>query len=59
MRRVAIGLLAAFVLGVAAIAAGVRFNGTPSFPEGLYLTCGKVFHRGDLVFVSLPLSLCT
>ena len=50
----AIGLLAAFVLGWAAIGSGVRFNGTDSYPVGFYLEAGKVAHKGDLVFVSLP-----
>jgi conjugative transfer signal peptidase TraF len=56
MRRAAIGLLAAFALGLATIAAGVRFNGTPSYPLGFYHVGGEAAHRGDLVFVSLPSS---
>jgi conjugative transfer signal peptidase TraF len=56
MRRATIGLLAAFALGWGAIASGLRFNGTPSYPVGLYLETGKVAQKGDLVFVSLPSS---
>jgi len=56
MRRAAIGLLASFVLGWAAIGAGLRVNGTPSYPVGFYLVVGKTAHKGDLVFVSLPSS---
>jgi conjugative transfer signal peptidase TraF len=56
MRRAAIGLLAAFTLGCGALAVGVRYNGTPSYPLGFYLAYGKAAHRGDLVFVSLPSS---
>jgi conjugative transfer signal peptidase TraF len=54
MRRVAIGLLVAFALGCGALALGVLYNGTSSFPVGLYLATGKDAHKGDLVLVSLP-----
>jgi conjugative transfer signal peptidase TraF len=56
IRSASIGLLVAFALGVAAIAAGVRYNGTPSYPLGFYFACNKTPHKGDLVFVSLPSS---
>jgi conjugative transfer signal peptidase TraF len=56
MRRATIGLLASFALGCAALGLGVRYNGTPSFPEGFYLETRKIAQRGDLVFVSLPSS---
>jgi conjugative transfer signal peptidase TraF len=54
MRRVAIGLLVALLLGYGAIAAGLRYNGSHSFPVGLYLAVHKRSEKGDLVFVELP-----
>jgi conjugative transfer signal peptidase TraF len=54
MRRAAIGLLVTFALGCGALCSGVRFNGTSSFPVGLYVATGKDVHKGDLVMVSLP-----
>jgi conjugative transfer signal peptidase TraF len=53
MRRLAIGLLAAFALGCTALAVGVRFNGTPSFPAGFYMVSGKHAGKGDLVLVDV------
>jgi conjugative transfer signal peptidase TraF len=50
----AITVLAVFVLGCLAVASGLRWNGTESFPVGLYLETGKRAHRGDLVFASVP-----
>jgi type IV secretory pathway protease TraF len=55
MRLAAIGLMAALACG--GIAAGLRYNGTSSYPVGFYLSSGKRAQRGDLVFVSLPSSL--
>jgi conjugative transfer signal peptidase TraF len=54
MRRAAIGLLVVFALGCGALALGVRYNGTPSFPTGFYMVSGKHAVKGDLVLVSLP-----
>jgi conjugative transfer signal peptidase TraF len=54
MRRVAICLVIVLALGCGAIAAGLRVNGSRSFPVGLYLAVGKSAQRGDLVFVSIP-----
>jgi conjugative transfer signal peptidase TraF len=54
MRRAAIGLLAAAALGWVAIASGLKLNGSPSFPEGLYLASSKKAEKGDLVFVNPP-----
>jgi conjugative transfer signal peptidase TraF len=55
-RSLAIGLLVALALEYFGAAAGLRFNGTPSFPIGLYLASHKTPQRGDLVFVALPSS---
>jgi conjugative transfer signal peptidase TraF len=49
-------LLAIGGLGCVALSSGLRFNGTPSFPEGFYLETRETARRGDLVFVSLPSS---
>jgi conjugative transfer signal peptidase TraF len=57
MRLTAIGLMAALALACGGIAAGLRYNGTSSYPVGFYLSSGKRAQRGDLVFVSLPSSL--
>jgi conjugative transfer signal peptidase TraF len=54
MRRAAIGLLASFTLGCAALGLGVRYNGTPSFPSGFYMVTGKHAEKGDLVLVDIP-----
>lgn len=54
IRSLALGLLFALLLGAAAIAAGLRYNGTRSYPVGLYLACHKSPQRGDLVLVNLP-----
>ena len=43
-----------FLLGCAAIAAGLRYNGTRSLPVGLYLASTKHPEKGDLVFVDPP-----
>jgi conjugative transfer signal peptidase TraF len=53
-RWLAIGILAALVFECFGIASGLRFNGTKSFPEGLYLVTVKNAEKGDLVFVNLP-----
>jgi conjugative transfer signal peptidase TraF len=53
MRRTAIGLLVVFALMCLALAFGVRYNGTPSFPAGFYMVSGKHAVKGDLVLVSL------
>jgi conjugative transfer signal peptidase TraF len=47
-------IVVAFALGCAAIAAGLRYNGTRSFPVGLYLATHKRPEKGDLVFVDPP-----
>jgi len=64
VRRLAIAFVAAFLLLCSAIAAGLRFNVSHSFPVGLYLTSaqlsaklsfvGKSHEKGDLVIVDLP-----
>jgi conjugative transfer signal peptidase TraF len=54
MRRASIGLLVIFALGCVALALGVRYNGTPSFPAGLYMVSGKHAVKGDLVLVTVP-----
>ena len=47
------------LLGCGAIAAGLRYNGSHSFPVGLYLAVHKRPEKGDLVFVELPaLPIC-
>ena len=57
MRLAAIGLMATLALACGGIAAGLRYNGTSSYPVGFYLSNGKRAQRGDLVFVALPSSL--
>jgi len=54
MRRSAIGLVAVLLLGCAAIEAGLRFNGTQSFPVGFYVATHKRPEKGDLVTVNPP-----
>ena len=54
IRSASIGLLVSFALGWAAIEAGLRINGTCSFPVGLYLVTHKRSERGDLVFADVP-----
>lgn len=54
MRRAAVGLLVALLVGCGAIAAGLRYNGTHSFPVGFYLASHKRPEKGDLVIVTLP-----
>jgi conjugative transfer signal peptidase TraF len=54
MRRAAAWLVVAFLLGYGAIAAGLRYNGTHSFPVGLYLASHKRPEKGDLVTVNPP-----
>jgi conjugative transfer signal peptidase TraF len=59
MRRSAIGLVVVLLLGCAAIASGLRYNGSGSFPLGFYLASNKRPEKGDLVFVALPaLPIC-
>jgi type IV secretory pathway protease TraF len=53
-RVLAAGLVVALVLVCGAIAAGLRINGTHSFPVGLYLVRRKRPEKGDLVFVNPP-----
>jgi len=36
------------------VSAGLRYNGTWSFPVGLYLATDKHAHKDDLVIVRLP-----
>jgi len=54
MRRSAIGLVVVLLLGCGAIAAGLRYNGSCSFPVGLYLASHKRPQKGDLVTVNPP-----
>ena len=53
-RALAAGLVIALLLVCGAIAAGLRINGTHSFPVGLYLARRKRPEKGDLVFVNPP-----
>jgi conjugative transfer signal peptidase TraF len=54
VRLAAIGIVSLLFLGWIGIQAGLRFNGSQSFPEGLYLATGKAPQKGDLVFVNIP-----
>lgn len=54
VKRFVTALLLAFLLVCVALAAGLRFNGSKSFPLGLYWAIGKNAHKGDLVFVHVP-----
>jgi conjugative transfer signal peptidase TraF len=53
-QALAIGVVIALLLVCGAIAAGLRINGTHSFPVGLYLARCKGPEIGDLVFVNPP-----
>ncbi len=53
-RAAALWLVVVFLLGCGAIAAGFRYNGSRSFPLGLYLASHKRPQKGDLVFADLP-----
>ena len=53
-RVLAAGLVVALLSVFGAIAAGLRINGTHSFPVGLYLVRRKRPEKGDLVFVNPP-----
>jgi conjugative transfer signal peptidase TraF len=53
-RRPSSVLVSAFLVIVFAVAAGVRYNGTPSFPAGFYLAQHREAQRGNLVFVTVP-----
>jgi type IV secretory pathway protease TraF len=53
-RVLAAGLVVALLSVCGAIAAGLRINGTHSFPVGLYLVRRKRPEKGDLVFVNPP-----
>jgi len=53
-RCVAGVLVIVLLLLCGALAAGVRINGTHSFPVGFYFTIRKTPERGDLVFVNPP-----
>lgn len=55
MRSWAAGILLALLLVCGAVAVGLRFNGTHSFPVGFYLTVHKRPEKGDLVTVNLTL----
>jgi len=54
IRAFATGLVVVLLLGCVAIASGLRYNGSRSFPLGLYLTSHKRPQKGDLVFVAPP-----
>jgi conjugative transfer signal peptidase TraF len=53
-RRFVIGVLVVFALGCAALGCGVRFNGTSSFPSGLYMVSATHAQKGDLVMLIVP-----
>lgn len=53
-KRITVLLLTVFLLLCVTIAAGLRINGTHSFPIGLYWVVRKRPEKGDLVFVSPP-----
>ena len=53
-RSLAVVLLIALLLLCSAIAAGLRINGTHSFPVGFYFAIRKRPEKGDLVFVDPP-----
>jgi len=50
----AAGLVVALLSVCGVIAAGLRINGTHSFPVGLYLVRRKRPEKGDLVFLNPP-----
>jgi len=54
MRRASAGLVVVLLLGCGAIAAGLRYNGTRSFPVGFYLAVHKRPEKGDLVTINPP-----
>jgi conjugative transfer signal peptidase TraF len=54
IKAFATGLVVVLLLGCGAIAAGLRFNGTLSFPVGFYLASHKHPQKGDLVTVTPP-----
>jgi conjugative transfer signal peptidase TraF len=54
MRRSAIWLVVVLLLGCGAIALGLRYNVSRSFPVGLYLAVHKRPEKGDLVTVNPP-----
>ncbi len=54
IRTCATGLVVVLLLGCGAIAAGLRYNGSHSFPVGLYLAVHKPPQKGDLVTVNPP-----
>ena len=53
-RSLAVVLLIALLLLCSAIWAGLRINGTHSFPVGFYFASRKRPEKGDLVFVDPP-----
>jgi conjugative transfer signal peptidase TraF len=53
-RCAAIGVVALFSLVWVAIALGLRYNGSQSFPMGLYQATGPDAHKEDLVFANIP-----
>jgi conjugative transfer signal peptidase TraF len=53
-RSVAIGCVMGLLILWVGLAAGLRINGTASFPVGFYLAIGKSPEKGDLVFVDPP-----
>jgi conjugative transfer signal peptidase TraF len=54
IRAAAIGVVVALALGCVAIFAGLRYNGTSSFPAGFYRVSGKHAVKGNLVLVDIP-----
>ena len=53
-QALAIGVVIALLLVCGATAAGLRINGTQSFPVGFYFASRKHPEKGDLVFVDPP-----
>jgi len=54
VRRLAIVVLILFGLLCFSLVVGVRYNGTHSFPQGLYIVVHKHLEKGDLVLIKLP-----
>jgi type IV secretory pathway protease TraF len=53
-RIIAVGALTILMALVSVCLAGLRINGTHSFPVGLYWAIAKRSEKGDLVFVDPP-----
>ena len=55
-RIIAVGALTILMALVSVCLAGLRINGSKSFPVGLYWSTGKAPKKGDLVLVDPPAS---